>query len=69
MAITFILIPFFLLSSYGRENVIKAENVIFGFDSVTASELEYFEDCPKILELNGKVVEIYCDDMKVLEGC
>lgn len=43
--------------------------MIFGFDSVTASELEYFEDCPKILELNGKVVEIYCDDMKVLEGC
>lgn len=57
------------LSSYGKPDFVKAENVVLGFDSVTASELEYFEDCPKFLQLNGKFVEIYCDGMQVLQGC
>ena len=49
--------------------MVKAENVLFNFETFSLKELQYFENCPKILDYNGKVVEIMCDGFEVVSGC
>ncbi|XP_066928943.1 uncharacterized protein [Clytia hemisphaerica] len=54
--------------SYGRENMVRAENVLINFQTLSLAELQVFEDCPIKLTYNGKDLEINCDGMKPVYG-
>ena len=49
--------------------MVKAENVLINFETLSLPELQVFEDCPINITYNGKDVEIYCDGMKPVYGC